>query len=196
VNDKTPEPPSDLIDIVFEPIKQQLKRDLKEWEKTKEGYSKGGKASAEKRSRLKQAEASLSKSTVTDTVTVNVTDTVKDNVKVKVIFNFRTALLEYGFNEKLVDDWLKVRKTKKATNTETALKGFISEIERRTSDINEPLFECVKNSWSGFKWEWVDNLNNKNGKQGNTNSEQTSLGRLADQSREFLQRVADENNQG
>ena len=79
VNDINPTPPNDLIDLVFEPIKQQLKRDLKEWEKTKEGYSKGGKASAEKRSRLKQVEDSSSKSTVNVTVTDTVTDTVKVN---------------------------------------------------------------------------------------------------------------------
>jgi hypothetical protein len=79
VNDKNPEPPNDLIDLVFEPIKQQLKRDLKEWEKTKEGFSKGSKASAKKRSMLKLVEAGLSESTVnvtvTDTVTVNVNET-------------------------------------------------------------------------------------------------------------------------
>jgi hypothetical protein len=83
INDQNPEPPSDLIDIVFEPIKQNLKRDLKEWEKTKEGFSKGGKASAEKRSSLKLVEAPLSKSTVNVTVTDTVT--VNDNVNVKDI---------------------------------------------------------------------------------------------------------------
>lgn len=83
INDLNPEAPSELLDIVFEPIKQQLKRDLREWEKTKEGYSKGGKASAEKRSKLKQVEPSLTKSTVT----VNVTDTVTVNDNVSVIQN-------------------------------------------------------------------------------------------------------------
>jgi len=82
INDLNPEAPNELLDIVFEPIKQQLKRDLKEWEKTKEGYSKGGKASAEKRSKLKQVEPSLSKSTVNVTVTDTVT--VNDNVNVSV----------------------------------------------------------------------------------------------------------------
>lgn len=90
-------------------------------------------------------------------------------------FNFKKALLNYGFNEKLVDDWLSVRKTKRATNTETAFDSFIREIESRSSNINDMLQICVTNSWSGFKYKWVDNLNNtQNGKQqqsGKTNAE-------------------------
>ena len=52
----------------------------------------------------------------------------------------------------------KVRKTKKATNTKTAFKAFISEIESRQCDINEMLKIAVTGSWSGFKHKWVDNL--------------------------------------
>lgn len=42
VNDKNPEPPDRLTEIVFETIKQQLKRDLSKWEGTKESKSTGG----------------------------------------------------------------------------------------------------------------------------------------------------------
>ena len=73
-------------------------------------------------------------------------------------FDFRKSLIEYGFKSELVDDWLKVRKTKKATNTKTAFKVFISEIESRQCDINEMLKIAVTGSWSGFKHKWVDNL--------------------------------------
>jgi hypothetical protein len=73
-------------------------------------------------------------------------------------FDFRTSLIEYGFKNNLVDDWLMVRKTKKATNTETAFKAFISEIESKECNINDMLQTSVTNSWSGFKHKWVDNL--------------------------------------
>ena len=73
-------------------------------------------------------------------------------------FDFRKSLIEYGFEEDLVDDWLKVRKTKKATNTKTAFKSFISEIESRECNINDMLKTAVTGSWSGFKHKWVDNL--------------------------------------
>lgn len=74
------------------------------------------------------------------------------------IFFFEKSLVDYGFKKNLVSDWLKVRKTKKSTNTKTAFDSFIKEIESRSCDINEMLEIAVKNSWSGFKHEWVDNL--------------------------------------
>lgn len=78
------------------------------------------------------------------------------------VFSFKKKLIEYGFQENLVDDWLKVRKTKKATNTETAFKAFINEIESKDCNINEMLQIAVTNSWSGFKHKWVENLKNNN----------------------------------
>lgn len=75
-------------------------------------------------------------------------------------FNFKQELIAYGFNETLVDDWLQVRKTKKATNTQTAFKSFISEIESSECNINEMMQIAVTHSWSGFKHKWVDNFVN------------------------------------
>lgn len=43
VNDLNPEPPDRLTQIVFEPIKQQLKRDLKNWEDELDKKSRGGR---------------------------------------------------------------------------------------------------------------------------------------------------------
>jgi hypothetical protein len=77
-------------------------------------------------------------------------------------FSFLGALIEYGFDRQLVEDWLKVRKTKKATNTQTAFNKFIEEVEQRSCNINEILEICVEKSWSGFKWTWVDNLKQTN----------------------------------
>lgn len=88
--------------------------------------------------------------------------------KEKNIFNFRKKLIEYGFKENLVKEWLVVRKNKKATNTETAYNSFIAEIESRDCDCNDMLAECVKNSWAGFKHSWIDNINKKANE--NTNS--------------------------
>jgi hypothetical protein len=87
VNDQHPEAENRLIKIAFEPIKQQLKRDLKEWEETIEKRREAGRISAERRQQ-KQVDSTHANTcqqvtTVNDTVTVtvNVTDTVlsKDN---------------------------------------------------------------------------------------------------------------------
>ena len=53
VCDKNPEPINDIVDIVFEPIKATLKRDLQKWEKKSpervEKARKAGLASAQAR---------------------------------------------------------------------------------------------------------------------------------------------------
>ena len=77
VNDENPKTDDRIIQIAFEPIKLQLKRDLKHWEsvinKRKDAGKLGGLAKA---SKGKQELANLA---VTDTVNVTVTDTVNDN---------------------------------------------------------------------------------------------------------------------
>jgi len=91
VNDLNPIAPDNLIDLIFEPQKQQLKRDLKDWEKTREKRSEsgrlGGLKSGETRKQNEANEASASNSkqkqaneavTVNVNDTVNVTDTVKE----------------------------------------------------------------------------------------------------------------------
>ena len=67
-------------------------------------------------------------------------------------------MIQNGFEPKLVDDWLKVRKTKKATNTATALNDFLNEISKKECDKNEMLKICIIKNWSGFKHQWVENL--------------------------------------
>lgn len=85
VNDINPILNDRLLKIAFEPIKQQLKRDLKDWELIKEKRSKAGKISAELKKQnstnstsVKFVEQNSTNSTVNvnDTVTVNVNDTV------------------------------------------------------------------------------------------------------------------------
>lgn len=83
VNDENPTTDNMVIDLVFEPIKQQLKRDLIKYETIRTKKSEAGKKSAEvkkqkltKSTRVKSVEHTSTKSTVNDTV--NVTDTVND----------------------------------------------------------------------------------------------------------------------
>lgn len=191
VSDENPEPINDTVDLVFEPIKMQLKRDLTKWEtrseRSRENGKKGGRPSTnnnpkkpEETHRVilepeKPDSVIMCNNVLSDSVNVN--DSVSANdillkkeTKKNILFDFRKKLIEYGFEKKLVDDWLSVRKTKKATNTETAFNAFISEIESVPCDINEMLKICVTQSWSGFKHKWVYNLKNQNNGTGNKGS--------------------------
>jgi hypothetical protein len=83
VNDENPTTKDLAVDLVFEPIKQQLKRDLKEWERIRGKRSEAGKASANKRQQVSTSVESVQQkeqvSTVNETVTVSVN--VNDSVK-------------------------------------------------------------------------------------------------------------------
>jgi ribosomal protein L12E/L44/L45/RPP1/RPP2 len=72
-------------------------------------------------------------------------------------FSFKRSLIDYGFNKDLVEDWLKVRKTKSMTNTKTAFNKFISQIEKIEVDKNLLLQKCVERSWGGFDAKWLEN---------------------------------------
>lgn len=74
----------------------------------------------------------------------------------KGFVSFAKSLQSIGAKKPLINDWLKVRRTKKATNTETAFNGFQTQVEISGKDVNEILELCVNESWSGFKAEWIN----------------------------------------
>lgn len=98
INDKNPETDNLLVELTFESVKQNLKRDLKKWENTKDSKSLSGQEGNLKRwhpdiyKDYKKGKHTLKESliiakgrtpiknianiAVNDTVTVNVTDTV------------------------------------------------------------------------------------------------------------------------
>lgn len=73
-------------------------------------------------------------------------------------FDFKRALLDLGIEENIVNDWLLVRKQKKATNTETAFKRIKNEIALSGVSANECITIAVERCWMGFKAEWVKNV--------------------------------------
>lgn len=73
-------------------------------------------------------------------------------------FDFKRALLDLGIEENIVNDWLLVRKQKKATNTETAFKRIKNEIALSGISANECITLAVERCWMGFKAEWVKNI--------------------------------------
>ena len=90
VNDQEPETDDLIVNLTFEPIKQQLKRDLQKFEDVKLKRSEAGKLSAELRA-LKKAEQELTNSTSVESdeqestnSTVNDNVNVNDNVSVNV----------------------------------------------------------------------------------------------------------------
>ena len=119
VNDQNPITEDLIVDITFEPIKRQLKRDLVKYEGKKEQWSEAGKASAEAR-RLKKlnelqqnstdVKSVATVSTVTDTVKGTVTDTVKViNLISQYFLDFENGshIVEMARNQKTTVETLK-----------------------------------------------------------------------------------------
>lgn len=137
--------------------KQRL-RAKKGWEKRKQGQSPGY-------------------ATADATALPLENENVNENKDVNRRFSFKSKLMEAGAEKKLCEDWLKVRKAKKAANTETALKGFLSEVEKSGKTIDEILTICIENSWKGFKASWIET--------GSAEKEKTTLDKLKEMNRQI-----------
>jgi hypothetical protein len=110
VNDENPETSDPIIDLVFEPIKQQLKRDLKKYESIKILRSNAGKASAAKKEEIKHKSTHVNKCEQEATnSTVNVNDNVNDNV-INILFDTFWILYDkkIGDKKKLENKWIKL----------------------------------------------------------------------------------------
>ena len=70
-------------------------------------------------------------------------------------FNFRKAILAEGFAPELVEEWLKIRKAKKAINSELAFKTFIEQVRKTNQDINAILSIMVQKQWKSFEADWL-----------------------------------------
>jgi hypothetical protein len=128
VNDQNPTLESKTLNIAFEPIKQQLKRDLKDWEAEKlrlrESGKKGGIKSGESR-RKRSTRSTASKNEALEAVTVNVTDNVnvieREKPSPEIIYS-----IEHCSEVALKDDrWVRANKT-----TVEELKEFNAMLEQ------------------------------------------------------------------
>lgn len=86
----------------------------------------------------------------------------KENISALPKFSFYHSLIDYGAKDNLASDWLKVRKNKKATNTQTAFTKFINQVEKSGYSINDVLEKCIEKSWSGFEADWYKKQEKKN----------------------------------
>ena len=70
-------------------------------------------------------------------------------------FNFKKAMLAEGFAPELVDEWLKIRKAKKAINSERAFNTFVEQVRKTGQDKNAILEKVVQKQWKGFEASWL-----------------------------------------
>lgn len=108
VNDENPQTEELLVNVAFEPIKAQLKRDLQKWEKQTEQRRQAG---------LKSAEIRKQNATTVNERSISSTDNVSDNVNVNDIY----------YKELLISEsWIEIN-AKNNRTTPDKVKAYLTK---------------------------------------------------------------------
>ena len=73
-------------------------------------------------------------------------------------FDFKQSLLDLGIEKQIVDDWILVRKNKKASNTETSFTKIKNQIEKTKLTPSQCIRIAVERDWKGFEADWVKDI--------------------------------------
>ena len=118
-------------------------------------------ATSEKSSLVKNFPATSEKSSlVTSEKSSHTINNIKNNIQNTNKKNTKKSVLElladFGITGQLADDFITLRKAKKAPITETALKGFQSEADKAGISICEAVSIAIERNWQGFNasWDW------------------------------------------
>lgn len=120
----------------------RCEREIEAFKGKLETASKAGKASAAKRAAEK----------------VNVRPTtVQPTINHKPLTNNHKPMntAPDGVSEKVWQDFVQLRKAKKAAITDTGIKGILREATKAGYSLQEALETCCTRGWVGFKAEWV-----------------------------------------
>lgn len=158
-----------LMNAVFKSFKNQFERDLEKYnnviERNKNNGKNGGRPKTQANPKnpvgYLETQANPSKPKKPDNVSDSDSDSVNVNENKDIpptAFSFYKSLISAGADSKLANEWLVVRKKKNLSNTETAFKGFIREMEKGGLSINETLRVCVEKSWGGLTASWLQNI--------------------------------------
>ncbi|MCP4181442.1 MAG: hypothetical protein GY756_27075 [bacterium] len=164
VNDENPISENRIINLSFEPIKRQLKRDLKKWIGVKDDKAKAGalgnlkrwnedlyelvvsnKMSLEEAVKIakdRSATNAIAKIAVNDTVNVTVTDTVNDTVKVK-----KPTKIKYS-------DFVSMKETEYNSLVEKYNKPFVKKCIDKLSLYKESSGKTYKSDAAAIR-SWV-----------------------------------------
>jgi len=133
---------------------------------------KAGKASAKARkssntkpsSGSEDSEHTLSKCSTDVQPTNNhkpITNNQSKEVAAAPVFNFKQNLFLGGADYDDIDNWMAVRKKKKAVNSERAYKTFLAEVRKAGITVREAVKICSAKQWKGFEASWLANEQQK-----------------------------------
>ena len=154
VNDEYPETDDLIINLTFEPIKQQLKRDLRKYEeraeRSRKNGSKGGrpkKTQQDEKKTQKTQQVILKpkkpdKDTVTDKVTdINISKDITPTAEFFIDKDLNQAFLEW------IDYRKEIRKTLKPSTAERQVK-FLQRFDSKDAILI--IEQSIQNGWTGL----------------------------------------------
>lgn len=112
---------------------------------------------------------------------LTINNNISENSDKPKRFNFKSELLKFGCDENLVDGFMAVRKTKKATNSEKAFELFLKKVNESGLALNKVLEICIEKDWKGFDVTWMKNQNPVFAQQQQPENTFDRLGVLADE---------------
>ena len=132
-----------------------------------EAASRAGLASAAKRSNVRSTDVQLNKKQ----------EPINNNQE--PVLKTKAMAIPDGVSRETWQDFVQVRKSKKAAITESAIKGIEREARKAGWSLEKALIECCARGWAGFKAEWVNkDQQNKTQHQINQEGIARSLGLL------------------
>jgi hypothetical protein len=91
----------------------------------------------------------------------NDNDNDNDNDKEKIISKKNNILKPDDVSQIVWEDFLKLRKEKKAPLTETALRGIEKQASKINWTLERALEECCQRGWVGFNHNWIKESKNE-----------------------------------
>lgn len=134
---------------------ERIERDLEAVNSKSSKASAAGKASAASKANGRSTDVKQTLNHI-DVDTDTDTDTKAESKTIRAPrFDAPAHLLDRGVPLDLSADWIKLRKTKKAEVTKTAIAGIESEALKAGVSLEDALRECCSRGWAGFKAEWM-----------------------------------------
>lgn len=132
-------------------VNKRADRQIAQYASKLDQASRAGKASAERRRNAGSTDVQLTNNhkPVTNNQEL-LTSTSKTKTAAPSACNRPEGVLE-----SLWEDFVTLRKAKKAPLTASALKGIEREAKKAGMNLEEALYECCARGWTGFKSEWI-----------------------------------------
>lgn len=134
-------------------VSRRADEEIRAYNKKRKQCSDAGVASVKARG------GTRAERTLNDRSTAPGTDVEPTRTRTRTSTTARVARPD-GVSESVWDDFLKLRKAKKAPLTEAAWKAILGEIAKAGWLVAPAIEECLVRGWAGFKAAWVDPTRN------------------------------------